>query len=197
MNRRNFLFDLGALSIFLSPFISKKYRNTFRTREDIPIVFKNFDYDKTTFQTLIMTFSQLIFQKFCEEYELNSKPTNQEPILRALKQNKLKTMINTTVSMPLLEEFGFRLWFNTFLPNNNKNYWELGIPVNIFFAYYHNFEKNEEDNIEFESEYIPIPQFIMGCFYWYLIRQKGFEHSVLSHLENNVIALTLLMLKEK
>lgn len=195
MKRRKFLFNLGVSSLFLSPFFSKKYRNTFLSHEEVPVVVKNYDYDKTIFQTLLMTFSQLIFQRFCEEFEINSKPTNEEPILKALEENKSKTIINATLITPLFEELGFRLWFNAFLPNDNKNYWELGIPVSIFFAYLHNFKDTQYDDIEFDSQYIPIPQFIMGCLFWYLIRQRGINHSILSHVQNNVVALTILMLR--
>ena len=68
---------------------------------------------------------------------------------------------------------------------------EIGIPLSALFAYAHNIKRDKEGHVlGFDTEFIPLPQFIDGVFYWYLMRERGFSHAWLAHAQKSTMIIT-------
>jgi membrane protease YdiL (CAAX protease family) len=85
------------------------------------------------------------------------------------------------VDAPVSEEAIFRL-----VPSATANalglkgnIWEVGAGTSAAFASTHGF-KNKDGDIT-----LPIPQFTLGMFTWWLQRNRGYTHAVLAHSINN------------
>ena len=102
------------------------------------------------------------------------------------------------VTFPLVEEAIARL-----LPSLAASYfispkgkvWEIGIPSSLAFALYHNVVDSTvtetrgiqlTENKKFSTEWMPVPQFILGVYAWYLQMQYGFHAAVIFHSAWNI-----------
>ena len=116
-----------------------------------------------------------------EDYEyLMSKPINE-------------ILLDAAVASPILEETLFRA-IPSFVASGlgaKGNVWEVGIPTSAVFALVHNIGINEDYKKELNMEKMPLYQFAGGLFYWYLMRERGFTHSVVAHSANNAVAMTV------
>lgn len=82
---------------------------------------------------------------------------------------------------PAFEEVIFRLLPFLFIGNS----WYVGIPTAAVFAVGHNLAAgNFLDDIK-DLKRIPVPQFLAGILFWYLIKEKGFSHAVVGHMSYN------------
>ena len=103
------------------------------------------------------------------------------------------------ISGPIKEEMLFRI-IPSILINSEERRWDIGIPSAILFAMVHNIVEPSRakdaialtDNKVFSLEWIPLPQFMGGVFYWYLAREYGPVAPVVMHMLNNFPAALLL-----
>jgi len=109
-----------------------------------------------------------------------------------LQKAPLESYVKAVIVGPLIEEWVFRLMPSTLLADQylqrKDSVWELGVPLSAIFAWVHNIESvTEEDktNLKLHLDSVPLNQFLSGLFFWYLMRQKGFNHAALAHMFNN------------
>jgi len=94
----------------------------------------------------------------------------------------------------LIEEAVFRLIPSEYLAGrvgkgSREKRWDIGIPMSAIFALGHNIQRKNSSDIlpRFTSfkEFVPFSHFMSGVFYWYLIREKGYNHAFLAHAAHN------------
>lgn len=134
----------------------------------------------------------------------NSKYHDHKPVTVAEKlekENKLREVAymprsavlagipGMVVITPAVEETIFRL-----LPSKvlnligvSGNAWPVGLADAIWFAGVH--RKNEESGIKT----IPVQQFNLGLWTWWLQRNRGFSHALTAHSTNNAVAAAWIM----
>ncbi len=114
---------------------------------------------------------------------------NTEQVSDMLKSKPFQTFFSETLLKPVTEEGLFRLfpaillkeWFGSdFNFGKGPSAWLVGIPVTFLFAAQHNVT-----NEGFDTEHIPLSQFMGGLFLWHLMRTKGIDHAVLAHSAYN------------
>jgi hypothetical protein len=97
--------------------------------------------------------------------------------------------LHPNVSMPLFEEFVFRLLpsalFAEEQPPNVKLHWVTGLSANAAFALMHNFSNPEPGKFSFKLDSLPLEQYILGAYCWYVQRRGGFMHAVGAHMLYN------------
>lgn len=111
-------------------------------------------------------------------------------------QKIFEMVVDGVIIAPYIEEGLFRFFPSEVLVgrkgiNSRKRRWDVGIPVALLFALSHNIKRdyiqNKLEVLSFEKQ-IPLPQFISGIFYWYMMREKGFSHAVFAHRSTNADA---------
>lgn len=101
---------------------------------------------------------------------------------------KIISNINFFVTQPAIEEAAFRLApskiINTvFRGAKGKNAWIAGMPISALFAKIHTYKYPKE----LRNKIIPWPQFLMGSYWWYLMRKRGYSHAFMAHAANNLL----------
>lgn len=113
---------------------------------------------------------------------------------------KIPLILTSVCTGPFVEEILTRLIPSALIDanttNNDKYQWGVGIPTAVLFALMHNVSDvggQKETKLKFTSlnEFIPVPQFISGIFYWYMMREKGFNHAVLAHATQNATIISI------
>lgn len=66
--------------------------------------------------------------------------------------------------------------------------WEIGVPLNILFTDWHNVGAGKDKS---HADSISLPQFVMGLFYWYVMRERGFSHALSAHMFSNATVLAI------
>ena len=66
--------------------------------------------------------------------------------------------------------------------------WEIGVPLNILFADWHNIGAGKDKS---HADSISLPQFVTGLFYWYVMRERGFSHALAAHMFSNATVLAI------
>jgi|GEM_PF-4960665 len=122
---------------------------------------------------------------------------NQEQVIRKLMESPVKMTAYVTVLGPFFEELAFRLGpslaIDLVAGKGAGSVWEVGIPVTLFFADLHAWRKPDGTHTDDE---VPLPQFLMGLFFWHLMRQKGFSHAVSAHMFVNALAVAATVMAE-
>ena len=94
---------------------------------------------------------------------------------------------------PVSEEVLFRLIPHAFLHRDEMG-WEVGLPFNIAFAGIHNLvdirqetKRSVElsDTLKLSLDTVPLSQFMLGAFCWYVMRRYGELAPILAHSLNN------------
>jgi len=113
-----------------------------------------------------------------------------------LEKAPLESYIRTVIIGPLIEEWVFRLIPSTLIADQKlkrkDTVWELGVPLSALFAWMHNIEDIKEGGkttFKLHLDSVPLNQFMSGLFFWYLMRQKGFNHAALAHMFNNMLLI--------
>ena len=111
---------------------------------------------------------------------------------------KLVHLIENLVAIPIAEEIFFRLIPSDIVDkipkdNKGKTRWEYGIPVSAIFAAGHLMQYPKE----VASRFIPVNHFISGCYYWFLMRERGIDTAVMSHAQGNLMASIIWALSKK
>lgn len=94
--------------------------------------------------------------------------TDSDHYQRMLINPKLFTW-STVVIGPVIEETLFRLVPASVLGKR----WSIGVLTSLLFASVHGLER------------VPVSQFLGGVFYWYLMKERGIDHSIFAHATNN------------
>ncbi len=116
-----------------------------------------------------------------------------EDLVRLLTEERWKAILAMVVVGPFFEEASFRLFPSLVIGKKGKR-WEVGVPISVIFALAHNLQKDKvSGGIKFNKEFIPLPQFLAGIYYWYLVRERGFSHAVLAHATNNGLAMAVML----
>lgn len=103
------------------------------------------------------------------------------------KPGRLWTSV--TVIAPLWEEIVFRGFPGVLSAILFKDMnWCVGAGSALIFAALHN------GSTSFKK-YIPLPQFLLGIWFWYLAKHRGFSHALLGHMINNNTATVHLMIE--
>lgn len=116
-----------------------------------------------------------------------------ETMDKIMKMPYLKMTLLFGGVSPVLEETLFRALPNFLFWECSKNdNWQLGLPVSILFALYHNITTDKlNGRLTIAKNKIPLYQFINGLFFWKMIRERGFPHAVAAHGTINTIALSI------
>lgn len=119
---------------------------------------------------------------------------NEEQRKKLLEKGLIDVAINACVKSPIVEELIFRALPAAFSDKEKKDWIKFGIPSSALFAAAHNID---QDDKPFATDRIPITQFFGGLFYWYLVKEKGLDHSILAHSANNTYVLLALKFEQK
>jgi hypothetical protein len=87
---------------------------------------------------------------------------------------------------PILEEAIFRLAPAVFTKDAEMS-WVTGMTANTFFSLIHNIDFHEDGNFLIHYKSLPILQFILGSYCWYLMKSRGFSHAVAAHATYNCL----------
>jgi membrane protease YdiL (CAAX protease family) len=154
------------------------------------------EYSETLSQTAFFTAIEFFSLKILKNSGLEKVGNSSDKeIERMLNDSPVEIFIKGCVVAPIFEEMLFRGIPSEILKeaeggDNKEIRWDVGIPLSIVFAGIHNFNKDG-----FDLKYLPLNQFLGGCFMWYLVRKRGLSHSILAHSSHNVIAFTEILLR--
>ncbi len=120
---------------------------------------------------------------------------NPKLVLAYLRDYPISGVLEAGILGPAVEEAIFRALPSVIIDRfvdtkDNRSRWEVGIPTSVLFALYHNFKKGESGEWEFIKS-VTMSQFMSGLFYWYLMREKGYSHTLLAHSMNNAIPFSI------
>lgn len=125
-------------------------------------------------------------------------------IVYTILDRPLPFILEIVGKAPLKEEALYRLWpsvltdyITRLLSETNNIHWDVGLPVSIIFAAMHNFVRDKNGQLHFNSKKIPISQGISGLYYWWLMRTRGFDHVLIAHSLTNSISLSTIFLSRK
>lgn len=141
----------------------------------------SYTYSQTAVEQHLMLIGELITTRLLEamfgETSFGNAHLTKEKINEMLK-DPARLWAMATVISPSIEEVLFRL-----LPGNlfGTN-WFVGTVSTLVFADSHNWGS--------EARKVPVPQLIQGIWFWYLLKHRGFSHSLVAHaLNNNTVAV--------
>lgn len=120
--------------------------------------------------------------------ENGNKNITPDELVKYLRDKPISTIFEMGIAIPVLEEYAIRFLPSEIIAGPSKGHrWDVGIPMSALFALSHNLIlKKEEEHWKFRiGKTIPLTQFMGGMFYWYLMRERGFEHAALAHSMNN------------
>jgi len=102
------------------------------------------------------------------------------------QNHPIRDYLHTNFTMPLFEEAVFRLLPSALFceerPPNIKIHWVAGLTANTVFALLHNFSQPEPGKFTFTVDSLPLEQFILGAYCWYVQRTGGFIHAAGAHM---------------
>ena len=122
-----------------------------------------------------------------EQVQSMLKAFNQDP-----KKASAKMVALMAVKAPVLEESLFR-YLPSLLAGTEGKRWDVGIASSIMFGFVHNISKGDPTGIKlpfnrtFTTDVLPLPQIIIGLFYWHLMREYGLSAAILAHSTNNLL----------
>lgn len=104
----------------------------------------------------------------------------------------LKIFYMIVIIGPVLEEFAFRIVPSMVLDFMGlEGYcWPVGIVLALIFALAHGVQ-DEDGNMV-----LPIPQFVFGCFFWYLVRDMGMLACIISHVTVNFFVWVVMIIAQ-
>lgn len=149
---------------------------------------------ETFIESVLMIIAKKIAMHVCNQFGIITdvkSPREHNKLLQKIREAPVETYIASGVFIPLVEELQFRL-APSLIVRDSSSGTIVGVSSAALFAYNHVDEKYFGI-----TQVLPISQFMGGLFYWYLIRERGFDHSVLAHATNNVVAITGVLLSSK
>lgn len=82
-------------------------------------------------------------------------------------------------------EYDIQEWTRNPVMRTKDMRWDIGIAFNLLFTFRHNIYLGR-NLIPKIAPVLPLPQFIIGAYYWNLMRTRGFDHAVLAHSVHNL-----------
>lgn len=122
-----------------------------------------------------------------------------ERVVDAFERDPLfaaKIYIEAAWLAPIAEEVMFRVIPSVCLRRQGAH-WQVGIPTALAYAAAHNLVSSNAEtrraislgtNAKLSLDYVPLNQFMLGAFFWYLARTHGELAPVLAHVFNNQLA---------
>ena len=155
---------------------------------------KKDSYAETVVEEGLMIVAEAIAGSILAELgiETGNKSIDMDELLERLRDKPLETFLVGAIIDPIGEEALLRLLPSTVLDNmGGKGIdWNVGIPTSAIFALGHNLRYDEFERLRFAKS-VPLSQFMAGLFFWYLMRERGFSHSLLAHSLGNSVALAI------
>lgn len=97
-------------------------------------------------------------------------------------------ILASLIGAPMWEEIFFRAFpsklLDKYFPGTKKEtLMQVGVPISAIFAMVH------ITNVppKFRGKFIPVSQFMMGCYFWYVMRKRGAMPAIMSHSEMNAL----------
>lgn len=103
-----------------------------------------------------------------------------EAAFAVLIKTPIISAVIIVIIAPVIEELVFRSPAYFLRKVSTGWYWGIGALISALFAMAHG------------MAIIPLPQFISGLFFWYLVRKRGLKHSIIAHASNNAIACAII-----
>lgn len=157
-------------------------------------------YKETILETSLQMASAVLAQEVFAALKIKHTPDLLESDYgKHLLNNPALFFSMAAVQAPLFEETLFRLIPSEAAALIKKNpeplgekseLWKVGIPISAIFALGHNFQPSDEGRMKYVNS-VPLAHFMMGLFFWHLMREKGFNHAVLAHSYNNTLAFAV------
>ena len=97
---------------------------------------------------------------------------------------------------PIIEESLFRIVPNLFVSHHGMQ-WQVGLPTSLAFAAMHNVVPTDRatsraipisESMKLSLDLVPLPQFILGAYCWYVMRKYGSLAPMVAHVFNNQAA---------
>lgn len=149
----------------------------------------------TVMESGLLALGNVLFERYMNTYLRSIGSTmrlgnaNANDVRHALEAYPAGTFFTEVFEKPVSEEAVFRLGGSlaaTHVSGRGMQ-WGFGIPIAGIFALAHNVTPTS-----FDTEHLPVPQFLGGVFLWYLMRTYGITHAVTGHAAYNAAWLALL-----
>ncbi|GEM_PF-3477148 len=149
------------------------------------------NYLDTEIQTAFVYIGKILFRKICKAAGIKTGNPNHKELAKLLEEMPVIMPIVIGGLLPAIEEILLRYLPNLLVQNEKGMAWKAGIPTNVIFALLHMRSTDESGRKYFKTDTIPIDIFLHGLFLWYLMRERGIDHSILSHITHNSTAIVL------
>ncbi|QQR92257.1 MAG: CPBP family intramembrane metalloprotease [Candidatus Iainarchaeum archaeon] len=158
------------------------------TRREMMLSFVRNRFVRTAIETSFMKAGALVAHTLLNRARFSKAELEELRDYDMTRRKGGKWLLASVVGAPMWEEIFFRAFpsklLNQYMPGKTKEtVWEAGIPISMIFAVAHipNVPK------KFQGKFMPISQFMMGCYYWYVMRQRGLLPAMASHSEANAL----------
>jgi len=105
------------------------------------------------------------------------------------EKHPTRLYLHANFAMPLFEEAVYRLLPSALFCEERspdiKLHWVTGLSANAVFAMFHNFSTRQPGEFTFAVDSLPLEQFILGTYCWYVQRRGGFIHAAGAHMLYN------------
>jgi len=97
--------------------------------------------------------------------------------------------LHKNFAMPLFEEALYRLLPSSLFSEEQspdiKLHWATGLTANAVFSMIHNFSSRKPGEFTLTVDSLPLEQFLLGTYCWYVQRRGGFMHAAGAHMLYN------------
>ncbi len=114
-----------------------------------------------------------------------------------LESHPLWTAVMDNGLKPVIEEAIFRLVPAALFTQPGKMSWGVGLASNSLFGAIHNFGLDDDGNLTFAYKSLPILQFLLGAYCWYLMKARGFTHAAAAHVAYNSLLHLLEIVEDR
>ena len=87
------------------------------------------------------------------------------------------------------EPLGCTGFLKRFFYGDGSPQWGAAMLSATTFALAHSVDVNAAGEMFYNSNFLPVPQLILGLVFWNLMRHKGIHHAILAHMMVNSIAV--------
>lgn len=164
------------------------------------IVEKTLVHLETGVEQSLLTVAHITYKSVLKKFGTTGAQASKDHTeqMTMLQEHPIEFVITVVAIMPTVEEAVFRLLPSYLVDSMESDLQSLvvGLPAALVFAAAHLNLSEFNNEMKFGEflNFIPVTQFINGLFFWYLMRERGFSHSLLAHSTNNAIAITLAMI---
>ncbi len=159
---------------------------------------KDLNYLRTVGETELLFIGSGLLQTALERYSGKKfGNANADEFTRRSQASPISFALLGSVISPIIEEISFRLYPALILDDKENDTssrvieeisadikWKIGLTTSVLFALAHNIKQTPDGKLTF-GEHIPLGLFLKGLYYWYLMRKRGVDHSIVAHVTNN------------